>query len=72
VLCVSLEFYFLHYVWKVTRNRSSRSPREAITNKSQFYTAHNERAIVNDNARRKWQEATIAYVVKRLILMPSR
>jgi len=26
---------------------------------------------MNVNARRKWQEATIAYAVKRLILMPS-
>ena len=26
---------------------------------------------MNDTAQRKWQEATIAYVVKRLILMPS-
>lgn len=69
---LSLEFYFLHNIWKVTRNRSRCSPREAITNKSQFYTAHNEKAIMNANAHRKWQEATIANVVKRLIPMSSR
>ena len=68
---LSLEFDLLHNVRQVTRNWRRCSHCEAITNKSYFYTAHNERAIVNDNARRKWQKETTTYVVKRLILMPS-
>ena len=68
---LSLEIDLLRNVWKVTRDCSRCSHREAIKNKSYFYAAHNEGGIMNDNARRKWQEATIAYVVKRLILKPS-
>jgi hypothetical protein len=65
VLCVLGLFYLFLNVLIVTCNWSRCSHREDIKINHSFttYTAHNERAIMNDNARSKWQEATIAYVV---------